>query len=645
MRAPARLAAAGLLIGLAVVVAAMTLAGTTPQAAPPGIPDPGPFVGWALPIARLLTDLGAVATVGFLLAAVLFLPSEAELQGLSVQAVRLASWTAIGWALAGLMLLVLNVSDIFARPVTALNVDLIGSFIIDFAPGRAFALQVLGALIVAVVCRWTLAVRPLAVTLGIALATVVPVAFAGHAANAGSHTLAVFSLMLHLVGIVVWVGGLLALAWVALRGSKRLPEAIARYSPIALWAFVTVGASGLINAALRLGSWSEITSSYGLLVVAKTVALVALGVFGVLQRRRIVTEGKGFARLAVTELFVMVSAMALAVVLARTPTPVGEDVLQTPAERLLGAPMPEAPSVARVFLGWSANGFGLAFTVFAIALYVTGVVVLRRRGDHWPVGRTVSWLVGVVVVAWATIGGIGQYSHVMFSMHMISHMMLSMIAPIFLVLGAPITLALRTLPGARRPGEHSPRALLMAAVHSRLARFFTHPVVAAIIFMGSLYALYFSNLFEVLMRTHSGHVFMEAHFLLAGVLFYYVVIGVDPSPRAVPPLVRFGLLMISIPFHAFFSVTVMSADYIIAERFYTVLDRPYATDLLADQYLGGGIAWATGEVPLVLVMAAIFVQWFRSDAREAKRLDRKADRDHDAELEKYNAYLQSLDRK
>ncbi|MFD1858525.1 hypothetical protein EHW97_09415 [Aeromicrobium camelliae] len=645
MRAPARLAAAGLLIGLAVVVAAMTLAGTTPQAAPPGIPDPGPLVGWALPIARLLTDLGAVATVGFLLVAVLLLPSGAQLQGLSVQAVRVASWTAIGWAAAGLVLLVLNVSDIFARPVTGLNIDLLGSFIIDFAPGRAFALQVLGALIVAVVCRWTLAPRPLAVTLGIALATVVPVAFAGHAANAGSHTLAVFSLMLHLVGIVVWVGGLLALAWVALRGSKRLPEAIARYSPIALWAFVTVGASGLINAALRLGSWSQITSPYGLLVVAKTAALVALGVFGVLQRRRIVREDKGFARLVVTELFVMVSAMALAVVLARTPTPVGEDVLQTPAERLLGAPMPEAPSVARVFLGWSANGFGLAFTVFAIALYVTGVVMLHRRGDHWPVGRTVSWLVGVVVVAWATIGGIGQYSHVMFSMHMISHMMLSMIAPIFLVLGAPITLALRTLPGARRPGENSPRALLMAAVHSRLARFFTHPVVAAIIFMGSLYALYFSNLFEVLMRTHSGHVFMEAHFLLAGVLFYYVVIGVDPSPRTVPPLVRFGLLMISIPFHAFFSVAVMSADYVIAERFYTVLDRPYATDLLADQYLGGGIAWATGEVPLVLVMAAIFVQWFRSDAREAKRLDRKADRDHDAELEKYNAYLQSLDRK
>lgn len=645
MNRTARFSAAGLLLGLAVIVIAMAAGGTVPTAPPPGIPDPGPFVGWALPITRLLADIAAVATVGFLLAAVLLLPSGPELQGLAVQAVRLASWIAIGWAVAGVGLLLLNVSDIFARPLLDLNVDLITSFIVDFDPGRAFALQVAGAAVVAVVCRWTLAIRPLAVTLGVALATLVPVAFAGHAANAGSHTMAVFSLMLHLIGTVVWVGGLLALAWVALRGSKRLEEAVARYSPLALWAFITVAGSGLINAVIRIGSWSQLFTGYGILVLIKTAVLVVLGVFGALQRRRIVAGRGGFARLAVTELFVMVTAMAVAAVLSRTPTPVGEDVLQTAAERLLGRPMPPEPTLERVLLGWNANGFGLAFTVFAIALYATALVLLHRRGDRWPVGRSISWFVGVAIVAWATIGGAGTYSHVMFSLHMVSHMLLSMIAPIFLVLGAPVTLALRTLPGPRRPGEQSPRALLTALVHSRFARFLTHPVVAAIIFMGSLYVLYFSELFEVLMRTHSGHVFMELHFLLAGVLFYYVVIGVDPSPRAVPPLVRFGLLMISIPFHAFFAVAVMSAEYVIAERFYVLLDRPYATDLLADQYLGGGIAWATGEVPLVIVMAAIFIQWFRSDTREARRHDRKADRDHDAELEKYNAYLRSLDRK
>lgn len=644
MRATVRLSAAGLLLSMAFVVLALTLGPGAPQPAPTGIPDPGVFVGWALPIVRLLTDLGALATIGFLLVAVLLLPSGERLEGLSVQAVRIAGRTAIAWALSALALLLLNVSDVFARPPRALNLDLIGSFIIDFGPGRALALQALGALIVAVVCFWTLAVKPLAVVLGLALATVAPVALAGHAANAGSHTLAVFSLLLHLAGVVVWVGGLLALAWVALRGSKRLEEAVARYSIIALWAFVAVGVSGVVNASIRLGGLDELRSDYGALVLVKTAAFVVLGAFGYFQRRRIVSGGGGFVRLAVTEVFIMAGTIAVAAVLSRTPTPVGDDVLTSTAERLIGEPMPPAPTLERVLVGFTPNGFGLVFTGFAIALYVWGLLVLRRRGDRWPVLRTVSWMVGVLIVAWATIGGVGQYSHVMFSLHMVSHMMLSMIAPIFLVLGAPITLALRALPSARRPGENSPRSLLMALLHSRFARFMTHPVVAAAIFMGSLYALYFSNLYETLMISHSGHVFMELHFLFSGCLFYYVVIGVDPSPRSVPPLVRFGLLMVSIPFHAFFAVAVMSASYVIAEGFYQRLDRPYATDLLRDQYVGGGFAWAIGEVPLVLVLTAIFVQWVRSDAREARRIDRKADRDHDAELEKYNEYLQSLDR-
>ncbi|OUZ11017.1 hypothetical protein BHE97_06185 [Aeromicrobium sp. PE09-221] len=644
MRQTVRLAAAGLIVALAVVALALMIPGNAPEPAPPGIPDPGQLVGWGLPVARLTADIASLATTGFLLTAVILLPSGPRLEGLSVQAVRIASWFAFTWGTASAILLVLNVADVFARTLGDLNIDLIASFVLDFGPGRALALQALGAFIVAVTCRWTLGIRPLAVTLGIALAAVVPVALAGHAANAGSHTLAVFSLMLHLLGVMVWVGGLLALGWVALRGSRRLDEAVERYSTIALWAFATVGVSGVVNASIRLGSWSEIATDYGALVVVKTVAFVALGVFGWAQRRRIVARGAGFARLAVTEVFIMVATIAVAVVLSRTPTPVGEDVLQTPAERLLGGPMPPPPSVREIFLGFNPNGFGLAFVAFAVSLYAWGLIVLHRRGDRWPIARTASWFTGVVIVAWATFGGIGQYSHVMFSWHMVSHMMLSMIAPIFLVLAAPMTLALRTLPGARRPGEQSPRALLMAFLHSRVARFFTHPVVSAAIFMGSLYVLYFSDLFGTLMQSHSGHVFMELHFLLAGVLFYYVVIGVDPSPRPVPALVRFGLLMVSIPFHAFFSVAVMSASYVIAESFYEVLDRPYATDLLHDQYVGGGIAWATGEVPLVLVLIAIFVQWVRSDAREASRHDRQADRDADAELERYNAYLESLDR-
>jgi cytochrome c oxidase assembly factor CtaG len=270
------------------------------------------------------------------------------------------------------------------------------------------------------------------------------------------------------------------------------------------------------------------------------------------------------------------------------------------------------------------------------------VWALRRRGDAWPLGRTISWLLGMLVIAWATFGGLGVYSHVLFSAHMASHMLLSMVAPIFLVLGAPMTLALRTLPGPRQPGEVSPRAMLTAFLHSRLSRFLTHPLIGPALFIGSLYGLYFSGAFETLMRNHWGHPVMELHFLAVGVLYYYVLIGVDPAPRAIPPIVRFGMLLVTVPFHAFFAVSVMSAHEVFAGDYWRSLDRPFRTDLLADQYLGGGMAWAMGEIPLVLVMGAILVQWFRTDAREAKRFDRSESRTGDEQLEAYNARLRDL---
>lgn len=633
---------AGLLLGGSVCVGILLATGGGPQPMPEGLPDAGPVIGWLLPSARVLADVFTVATVGFLLVAVVLLPSGPRLEGLAVQAVRLAARSAGLWFASLVVLYVANVGDLYGRTLTGIEPRQLLNFLTVSDSGRGLAVSALVVLIVAVICRWSLEPRTLALALGLALAAQVPIAFGGHAASAGSHTMATFSLMCHLIGVVLWVGGLVGLGWVALRGSRRLEEAVARYSVMALWCFVTVAVSGLINAAVRLGDLGGLDSTYGALVIVKVVALVVLGGFGVAQRRRLATAGAGFARLAITETLVMVATVGLAVALSRTATPLGDEVLRTPAETLLGGSMPPEPTWGRVLWGWTPSGFGLAVVAFGAAFYLAGLRVMRRRGDRWPVGRSLAWFSGLAVVAWATFGGLGAYSHVMFSLHMVSHMMLSMIAPILLVLGAPVTLALRTLPGPRRPGENSPRSLFNAALHSRVAQFYTHPIVAASIFMGSLYGLYFTGLFGALMTSHSGHAVMELHFLLSGFLFYFVVVGVDPSPRALPPLARFGVLMVSVPFHAFFSVALMSSSTIIAESFYRGIERPYALDLAHDQYLGGGFAWAMGEVPLLIVMAAIFIQWFVADRRESTRRDRAAERDDDAELDAYNDYLRSL---
>ena len=229
---------------------------------------------------------------------------------------------------------------------------------------------------------------------------------------------------------------------------------------------------------------------------------------------------------------------------------------------------------------------------------------------------------------------------------MVAHMILGMIAPIGIVLGAPITLALRTLPQGRNSEERGVRGSLLAALHSKLAVFFTNPIVALAIFDGSLFALYFTDLFGSMMQSHVGHLFMNIHFLLAGILFFHVIIGIDPNPRRVPHLVRIVILFAAMSIHAFFSVALMSTTTLIDGGHFGSLQSPWLTDLIADQRMGGSIGWAMGEIPILLALVATFISWVKDDSREAIRIDKNAARSaamgQPDELAAYNKYLQDL---
>ncbi len=643
MRAARLVPALALVAAAVTVIAALMLGGGAPQASAPGLPDAGPFVGWTLPLVGLLARLASVATIGFLIAATFLLPNRGDdVEGLSAVAVSRAGLAATAWSAVSIAQYLFTVADVFGRPLYALSFPLLWTLAADTSLGRALLVQAGVAAVVALACRWTRSVRQLALLILAAVLALLPVSLTGHTSATAAHDLATTSLFIHVAAASVWVGGLAALVWVAMRGSKRLPAALQRYGPLAAWSFAALAVAGVLNGSTRLAEVDDLTAtSYGVILLLKAGLLIVLGFVAWRIRRRVAAAGVGLVRLAAVELILMTTAVGLGVALGRTPTPAA-DVTTTPAEELLGGPVPPAPTFERFMWGWEPTGVSLAVVLFGASLYVTGLWVLRRRGDRWPVGRTLAWFAGLVVVFWAGIGGLSQYAHVLFSAHMGSHMMLGMVAPILLVLGAPITLALRTLPGPRRPGEVSPRELLRALLHSPFVRLLTHPLVGPALFIGSLFALYFTDLFGFLMASHWGHGAMQLHFLAAGALFYYVIIGVDPSPRMLPPVVRFAILMFTIPFHAFFSVALMSARTVIAEPYWLIIQRPYRTDLLADQYLGGGISWAMGEVPLVLVFGALFVQWIRSDVREARRRDRAADRDGDAELAAYNARLREL---
>jgi putative membrane protein len=304
--------------------------------------------------------------------------------------------------------------------------------------------------------------------------------------------------------------------------------------------------------------------------------------------------------------------------------------------------MPAAPPTLGRLLAWHPQPLPVepVACLLALAAYLLAVRRLRRRGDRWPITRTLLWTAGVISGALVTCTGVGGYGMELFSVHMVQHMVLSMFTPILLLLGAPVTLALRALPAAGR-GRTGPREVITWFLHSRLARVISSPMYTLPLFIGSLYGLYFTPLFDFAMHSWLGHEWMLVHFLAVGLLFFWPIMGVDPAPRRPSHVLRMLELFIGMPFHAFFGIAVMMSSGLIV-GFFAHPPAAWHISPLADENTGGGIAWAFSEIPTILVLLALLTQWVAADRRAAARADRQADRDNDAELAAYNAYLARL---
>ncbi|WP_040794971.1 cytochrome c oxidase assembly protein [Nocardia higoensis] len=618
-----------------------------------GIPDPGTLTTYGLPAVRALADLAAALTVGSLLFAAFLVPPQGNglLDAGGYRAVRMASNFALTWACCAALLVPLTVSDTTGRPVAQIwRPEELWRAVGQIDVAQAWRTTVVLALIVAIGARLALRWGWTPILLGGSILAMLPLALTGHSSSGGSHDVATNSLILHLVAVSVWVGGLFAVLAYALRGGIHTALAARRFSLTATVAFVVVALSGVINSWVRLPFSELFTSTYGRLILVKALALIVLGVLGWFQRRAALPaldanprDRGALIRFAGIEVLIFAATMGLAVGLGRTPPPPPGSV-PTPAEVELGYDLAGPPTVARMLFDWR---FDLIFGTLAIVLavlYLIGVRRLHKRGDAWPVGRTIAWLAACALLLVTTSSGIGRYAPAMFSVHMMQHMSLSMLAPILFALGGAVTLALRALPPAGRGAPPGPREWILQAVHNPVARVLTHPIVASVIFIVGFYALYMGGIYDSIVDSHAAHLFMNLHFLISGYLFYWVVIGIDPKPRQVEPLTKLGMVFGSLPFHAFFGVALMSMSTVMGGWFFRGLALDWHTDLLGDQRTGGSLAWASGEVPLVVVMLALLIQWSRSDQRAAKRFDRAADRDDDAELAAYNAMYAELAR-
>ena len=599
---------------------------------------------------KFLNLLGSFATVGSLLAmAFLLLDSEGKLSTSGEKLRTFLKCSAAIWLVGALGSIIFTLAQILNSSLAvALDATVIRSFITQITLGQYLAFQAGIALIVLITAFKAHKILSLILLMIISIVGLVAPVFQSHAASGGSHSLVIGSLVIHVVGLSMWVGGILAIAMLS---DTDRPIAVPRFSQLALWAAISVVISGAVNAWARLNFTSAWDSAYAYIVIAKVVATVALVALGYLHRKNLEKKDSinwaGFAKLLTTEAIIMVVTVAMGSWLSSTGSPDRPGVQKfNAALSVVGIETPPKPTLSRILWSYEPDALIIGILITLVALYVKGVMVLTKRGDKWPVGRTISFALGVAVIDFATSGGLGLYAHFSFSYHMMAHMLLGMIAPIFLVLGAPMTLALRTLPQGRNASERGVRGSLLAALHSKIGVFYTNPIVALLIFDGSLFGLYFTNLFADLMQSHIGHLIMSLHFLAAGFLFFFVIIGVDPNPRRIPHLVQMVVLFAAMSIHAFFSVALMSTTTLIDQGYFASLQTPWLTDLLADQKLGGAIGWSMGEIPILIALVATFINWLRDDTREAKRIDRNTARQaamgQPDDLANYNRYLQEL---
>ena len=629
--------------GFAALAIWLTLSYTKGNA-PLALGDPGEFIRWVQPILQSIKNLAMAMTAGSLVFAAWAFSEKSEALTRLLTRVSLA---AMAWAVFGVLHLLATYLWITGSQFSLGNNFGAGltQFLTEVALGQALSLNVLAAVVISLLAISIASLRSVIFVAALGLAALVPLAVIGHAAGTAGHDMAVNSMGIHLVAAVVWVGGLIELGFQVSAGGNW--EVLAkRYSTLALFAFGLTAVSGIAAASIRIVDLKYLFTEWGIVTLVKVGILVVLGLFGAFYRLRLLKKPSkvSFAWLMVAELALMGAAFGLGTSLGHSEPPSSKLNLtnfDSPAVILTGSPLPPELTLDRWFTSYKLDLVWLVIVVAATALYLYGVRKLKKRGDNWPIGRTISWLLGMGLLLWITNGPLNVYEQYLFSVHMLAHMILTMGVPVLLVPGAPVTLLMRAS-DARKDDSRGLREWVLWAVHTPWAKLVSNPIFAAINFAASLVIFYFTPLFAWSTQDHLGHQWMIVHFLITGYLFVQAVVGVDPGPVRIPHLLRLMLLIATLAFHAFFGLSLMNGESLLLPEWYGAMGRTWGEDPLTDQQTGGAIAWGIGEMPAAVLTIIVSIQWFRSDVRDAKRLDRASDRSGNKDVDDYNAMLAKL---
>lgn len=592
--------------------------------------DPGALVRWGLPAAKLVVNLGAAVMAGSaVLAAYALRQGEKEFDiALDVASIG-AAILAISSGVTGYLTFLSSFNP--AVSLDAAFGQQFGRFLLETELGRVWLITTVAAAAITVISyafRGWMAAFLLAI---LSLASLVPMATQGHSGSLANHDAAVIALVLHITSAAVWLGGLLAL--ICLRPSARedrMRVMVERYSTIALIAFVVVTISGIARTITSIRDWSDLASSYGFVLLLKVAALIVLGAIGVAHRRRFIRRGVGeraaFWTFVAIEFVIMGVASGAAAALARTPAPADTTApaLTSPAEILTEAPLPPELTPLRWLIGNDVNLLWILVAGFGIFFYVAGVWRLRQRGESWQPARTLAWISGMLLLAWVNGGAVAVYSDYLHSVDAAGRMLLLVLIPFLLVLGAPYRLAREAIT-SRTDGSRGVREWLQVGATSRVVRLCGRPVVAACVFAVVLWGTAATGMLRLTVADPLLHELRVVALLLAGSL---VALAILRPSSAHPRRNRWTAVVVSVTALVAVGGWVLLQTGLIAADWFGAMGREWGVDPMSDQRAAGIVILIAAPV---LILLGLISDRARSvspvtppSARDSLHISRKA---------------------
>jgi putative copper resistance protein D len=603
------------------------------QSPAPLIPDSGPLVFWLKPVLVSLSYALAIAVISLLISDGIFIKFRGKnsfLAGKFALALSGVSFSAAVFTLA----------QSLSQPISiTASLNVIVTYGFDVSSVRSLLLISLVAFITFIILLKPSLEKVGLLTVLNVLALSLPALFS-HGGGVGNHQWATAAGLFHGLSTTLWISGLAGVFLVISNKDNTKNNKISalnKFSQLATVSVVTLVISGSVNAWTRLNSLTDfMTTNYGQILLLKFVLLSSSILIALTIRSRV---EQNITKLVLIELCLLLFTLGVSVALASTSYPKTGDTSFTLIESVSGFPEPIKFSWAYALTTFAFEPLTLVVGLIAISLYVAGYWKLTKRGDKWPLNRLIFWTSGVLIGIYITNSMLARYAILMFSAHMSVHMVLAMIVPILLPLGAPVTLALRALSPSQEKDEglRNIRDWIVALMNSNYLKTLSHPLIAFFLFATGTWILYFTPLLTVLMGSHLGHIFMDVHFVLAGYLFFWLIIGIDPAPRKIPDVLRLVMVFAAAVFHGLFGFISFSANTPLGGGWFSQIVPSWLTDQIQDQQLGGGIAWGFGEIPIILVLAILVYQWAARDEKIAKRVS-------DQEIDDYNNYLKSLNK-